>query len=266
MTLCAAVILAFAPIGPAAAGMADDTACAAAIDAAAARARLPPRLLSAIGMVESGRADPRTGRARPWPWTINIAGTGTFFDSKAAAIDAVRRAQAAHIASIDVGCLQINLLYHPDAFADLDAAFDPPTNAGYAAAFLQRLRGQTGAWPTAAAAYHSMTPVLGADYLRRITAFWPDSGVGIPAPGATDIDPFGVLTSSFRTHLLDAAAARASRDARLDQHGMAWPKEERMVFFEKQHQKTSIVPEARLRHDASRHVAPAVRPLPPRSA
>ena len=41
------------------------------------------------------------------------------------------RAQGAR--SIDVGCMQVNLLHHADAFASLEQAFDPVANARYAA-------------------------------------------------------------------------------------------------------------------------------------
>src|SRR3546814_15246449 len=67
-------------------------------------------------------------------------GRGRFLPSKAAAIEEVRRLQARGIRNIDVGCLQVNLHYHPDAFASLETAFDPEANAAYAADFLVRLR------------------------------------------------------------------------------------------------------------------------------
>src|SRR6201986_1933464 len=77
---------------------------------------IPPHLLAAIGRVESGRRDPVTGDWHPWPWTVNAEGEGAFYDTKAQAIAAVQAAQARGVRSIDVGCTQINLLHHPDAF------------------------------------------------------------------------------------------------------------------------------------------------------
>jgi hypothetical protein len=70
--------------------------------------------------------------------------------------------------------MQINLEYHPTAFVSLDQAFDPHANAMYAARFLTALRGDASTWLGAIAAYHSQTPVLGADYRRRVLAFWHD--------------------------------------------------------------------------------------------
>ena len=140
-------------------------------DSAIATARtpaVPATLLPAIGRVESGRLDPATGRVRSWPWTINVEGVGSFYESKEQVIAAVRVFQAKGVRSIDVGCMQVNLRHHPTAFADLDAAFDPPTNAAYAARYLVALYGQTKDWSLATAYYHSQTQEYGEDYQRRV--------------------------------------------------------------------------------------------------
>jgi len=125
----------------------------------------------------------------PWPWTINAEGVGSFFNSKEDAIAAVQALQARGVRSIDVGCLQVNLQQHPEAFHALDQAFDPVTNARFAAGLLLTLFGQTGSWPLAAAAYHSQTPTLGAAYQRQVIAAWaepdrPMSGAGKGSHGA----------------------------------------------------------------------------------
>jgi hypothetical protein len=144
--------------------------CRAAIATVEREAGLPPRLLAAIGRVESGRRDPATGGLHPWPWTINAEGRGSFFPDKAAAIAAVRQLQAAGVRSIDVGCLQINLRHHPNAFASLEEAFDPLANARYAARFLAELQASRGDWMVSASHYHSQTPELAAPYRARVTA------------------------------------------------------------------------------------------------
>lgn len=146
--------------------------CGQAIVATEATARLPPQLLGAIALIESSRRDV-SGVARPWPWTIDAEGAGYYFDTKNQAVEAVQALQARGVRSIDVGCMQINLMYHADAFVSLDQAFDPRANVIYAAHFLKVLFAQTGTWPKAAAAYHSQTPDIGADYLRRVMAIWP---------------------------------------------------------------------------------------------
>lgn len=144
--------------------------CRIAIDAAEHAQAVPNHLLAAIGQVESGRRDPTTGQWAPWPWTIDVGGQGTFFPTKADAIAAVRALQARSVQSIDVGCVQINLAQHPNAFRSLDEAFDPDINTKYGAAFLTRLFSMTKDWGKAAAFYHSATPVLGAEYERKVLA------------------------------------------------------------------------------------------------
>jgi hypothetical protein len=152
--------------------LAPTTACEAAIARAERAEALPLGLLEAIGRVESGRVDPVDAVIRPWPWTINVNGMGRMFDTKDATIEAVRALQAEGVRSIDVGCLQVNLLYHPNAFRSLEQAFDPGANAAYAARFLRTLFDESQDWTTAAAAYHSRTPDLGASYRRLVLAAW----------------------------------------------------------------------------------------------
>ncbi len=135
-------------------------------------------------MVESGKRDPVSGAVYPWPWTINAEGIGHWYESKAEAIAAVQALQARGVRSIDVGCMQVNLSFHPEAFASLDMAFDPMTNAAYGARFLQQLFNQTNAWPLAAAAYHSFTPDVGADYATKVLG-------GLGGAGATGRQPDG---------------------------------------------------------------------------
>ena len=138
--------------------------CRRAIQQAEAGSVLPPHMLGAIAHVESGRRDPVTGRIDPWPWTINAEGRGNFFDSKADAIAFARQLQARGVRSFDVGCLQINMMHHPDAFSSLEEAFDPGANARYAVKFLNELREKTGSWETASAWYHSANPEQGIPY------------------------------------------------------------------------------------------------------
>ena len=157
-------------------------ACQGAITAAEASRHVPDAFLAAIARVESGRRDPETGAMRAWPWSVNAEGVGTFYTSKAEAIAAVQALQARGVRSIDVGCLQVNLLQHAQAFASLDQAFDPVANAAYAADFLVTLFNQTGSWPLAAAAYHSQTPSLGGPYQKRVLAEWAVPQGRHPAP------------------------------------------------------------------------------------
>jgi hypothetical protein len=107
--------------------------CNAAIAAAEARYGTPPGLLSAIARVESGRPIPPTNVTGPWPWAIDADGGAYFFDSKSEAVAWARTAIARGVKYIDVGCMQIDLPQHPQAFRSLEDAFDPALNTDYGA-------------------------------------------------------------------------------------------------------------------------------------
>ena len=64
---------------------------------------------------------------------------GSFYDNKAQAVAAATSMRPHVTQSIDVGCMQISLTNHPDAFASMDQAFDPSSNADYGARFLVQL-------------------------------------------------------------------------------------------------------------------------------
>jgi Transglycosylase SLT domain len=159
--------------------------CTAAIATAERSREIPPGLLAAIGRVESGRPDRTSGTLRPWPWAVNIGGAGRFLPTKAEAMAVTAAVRAQGVASIDVGCMQVNLMHHPAAFASLEEAFDPLSNALFAAQFLKGLFTEIGDWPAAVAAYHSHTPEIGALYQEKVLAAWvhPESTPpSVPAP------------------------------------------------------------------------------------
>jgi hypothetical protein len=172
---------------PGAGGTAPGVDCRAAAAAFEQSAKLPPGLLLAIGQVESGRTNATTGEINPWPWATNNAGEGHFFASAQEAIAWVAAAQAAGSQSIDVGCFQVNLHYHPDAFTSLAEAFDPIANARYAASLLNRLHDQSGSWPLAIAQYHSSEPFEGQRYGARVLSAWNSGGKILGLPFAASV-------------------------------------------------------------------------------
>jgi hypothetical protein len=143
-------------------------ACLGLIKNAEKSQSIPEGLLKAIGFTESGRVT-GDGRRVPWPWTVNADGQGYYFETKKEAIAFVQELQARGVSVIDVGCMQVDLYYHPDAFASLDAAFDPATNVAYAAKFLNELKSETGDWGIATQYYHSRNASLGQAYAGRVT-------------------------------------------------------------------------------------------------
>lgn len=145
--------------------------CRQAISEAEQAEKLPRHLLAAIALVESGR--PRdAGGYVPWPWTIMAEGRGRFLASKAEAVSAVQDLRQRDVRNIDVGCMQVNMHYHPRAFADLDAAFDPAANARYAARHLRALFRETGSWPYAVSLYHNGKFHMNRQYRIRVMKVW----------------------------------------------------------------------------------------------
>ena len=157
---------------------------------------LPPGLLVAIGRVESGRWDGVRERMAPWPWTINTAGRGQWFETVDEAMRAVRVLMEGGARSIDVGCFQINMLHHPHAFQTLEQGFDPMANAAYAARFLTGLQTRTGSWEGAVAAYHSSDSTRGLAYRQQVFAAWLSAG-GPGVGAAVQAQGRGALSRPF---------------------------------------------------------------------
>ncbi len=142
--------------------------CLGAIEEASFRHGLPAGLLAAVARVETGRPLPVTGDRQPWPWSVNADGESLFFDTRASAAAETTRRLAQGARYVDIGCTQIDLRMHPQAFSSLADAFNPATNADYAARLLSALHASGHSWPRAAGLYHSATPGLLEPYQARV--------------------------------------------------------------------------------------------------
>ena len=175
-----------------------------ACDRAAARAErqwnLPAGLLAAIGTVE--RTD-GCQRAAPTRMAVEHQRGGL----ELCGHKQDRRDQCGAGAAgagdrlIDVGCFQVDLFYHPRAFASLNEAFDPEANARAASDILLLARFNATAWEPAIAAYHSASLLRGGGYLRQVLATWPSARARL---AVLDISPADV---SGYVVLLSPAAA-----------------------------------------------------------
>lgn len=136
--------------------------------------QIKKHLLTTITNVESGRWNQAKQRNTAWPWTVNARGKGHFYATKQQAINAVKKLQAQGVKSIDVGCMQINLAYHPNAFENLEEAFNPYKNVEYGAKFLSKLYEQKKNWNKAATAYHSKAPLKAKKYAKKLSRVYKD--------------------------------------------------------------------------------------------
>ena len=146
--------------------------CISAVAKQEAAKRIPRHLLRAISIAESGRWIGSRKANLAWPWTVTSGGKGTHYKSKSTAIKAVRKLQRRGIRNIDIGCMQVNLRYHPRAFKSLEHAFDPHKNAAYAANFLHKLRKSKRSWSQAVKHYHSATQTLNGPYQAKVYKIW----------------------------------------------------------------------------------------------
>jgi hypothetical protein len=192
--------------------------CASHTSAIADRYGIPPHLLDAISIAESGRWDEAHHASVAWPWTVSSGGDGKYFPTKGEAIAEVRRLKAAGVRNIDVGCMQVNLMYHPEAFASLDDAFEPSSNVAYAARFLKGLFDATNHWMTAASYYHSQTPSLAAEYLRKLEKIWDNiTGTTQVAQASRPVTPPQAPRPSLSGRVDEMRAAWKARSDDVDQ-------------------------------------------------
>jgi soluble lytic murein transglycosylase-like protein len=132
------------------------------------RLKIPRDTLYSISLQETGKIHYDKKVKIAWPWTVNVEGKGYYFNTKQEAMIFVRDRMLEGKESIDVGCMQVNLKHHPDAFHSLDQAFDPRSNIAYGAKFLVSKFEQLGSWTKAIAHYHSATPHLGEKYKNSV--------------------------------------------------------------------------------------------------
>lgn len=165
-------------------GVAATEICDRAAEEAAQNSDVPLEVLMAISRVETGRA--QSGMVTPWPWAINQGGQGYWFDDVDQAIAFANDQLVKGEENFDVGCFQINLHWHGENFGSLTDAFDPQTNAAYAAQFLTALFQSEGGWPEAVAAYHSRTPAEAEAYLAKVESALVDLRAQAGVPSASD--------------------------------------------------------------------------------
>lgn len=136
----------------------------------AAEYRVPPKILYAISMVESGRLN-RYGRLSPWPWTLNIEGEPRYYNTRQAAWFALESLTAMGVDKIDVGLMQINWRYHSQLLTTPWDALDPTTNIKAAAKLLRGHYDKTGNWTAAAGKYHAPNaPSRAIRYANKVLA------------------------------------------------------------------------------------------------
>ena len=123
--------------------------CEQHISAAARTEGIPPGLLYAMALTESGSS----GRLQPY--ALNIEGEAFIASSQREAMTAFDKARKDGKDLIDLGCMQINYFYHHAEFQSAADMLDPHKNISYAAKHLKSLQMRHGSWTEAVARYHA---------------------------------------------------------------------------------------------------------------
>lgn len=134
---------------------------------------LPPALLYAVALTESGQSALSEGRFRPWPWALNINGEGHYFTSRQEALQALQAALMHTNSSVDIGLMQINWRYHRAALGSAWQALDPYHNLRVAAAILRDCLNEHTNWMQTAGCYHAPNDSTRAQaYASRVQQHW----------------------------------------------------------------------------------------------
>lgn len=142
--------------------------CDAAAQYAAQETGVPLSILRAVTLAETGHTSGADRRFAAWPWAIQSGNRGDWFADQHAALAHVQNLMAQGTRNIDIGCFQLNLHWHGEAFQSLEEMISPQQNAIYAARFLQDLYQESGDWRIAVGRYHSRDDARAQAYVARL--------------------------------------------------------------------------------------------------
>lgn len=177
---------------------------------------LPPAALYAVALTESGKRL-SSGRVRPWPWTLNVAGEPKFYATRAEAFRALRISFAQGITRIDVGLMQVSWRHHQALLRDAWTALDPYYNLRLGAWLLISQWHQSGNLWEAVGRYHApAAPERAAAYRQRVGRWLErlcEPGEGhaqhLTAKGETSPWPGHPIRTASRTPRIPSGLAQA---------------------------------------------------------
>ncbi len=139
----------------------------------AAEQGIPHTIFYAIALTESATQIDKTNLQRPWPWTLNVAGHGYFYNSRHAAWRALKDWLHKGRRSIDIGLMQVNWRYHQERLGTPWQALNPYHNLRVGAAVLKACYQRRQDWWSSVGCYHSPSNPRRADrYRRRVVSHW----------------------------------------------------------------------------------------------
>jgi len=134
---------------------------------------IPAGHFYAIALAESGRTLASTSSRRPWPWTLNIAGEGVYFNSRWEAWRALEQSLRAGQDSVDIGLMQVNWRFHKGRLGSSWLALEPYHNLAVGADILKNCYKKRRDWWASVGCYHAPSNNPRAQrYRDRVVALW----------------------------------------------------------------------------------------------
>jgi len=137
-------------------------ACVAHAVEAERKFNIPPGLLVAISLVESGQD------GAPNPYVMSVGGRAVYARSANDAARHLRDKRGQLKENVYVGCMQLSLSTHRGQFQPVERIVEPKENVFYAGRLLLRLHGEEGSWKTAVARYNGASPRQAQGYICKI--------------------------------------------------------------------------------------------------
>lgn len=147
---------------------------------AGATSRVPAEVLYSLAMQES-QTRLKSG-AKPWPWTLNVAGDAWRFQNRESACLALEIAvDSVGAKRVDAGLGQINVGWNGHRFDFLCDALDPYKNLTVSGQILREHFDATGDWVSAAGHYHRPAGGKPAERYRNGFIKHASHILGVPA-------------------------------------------------------------------------------------
>lgn len=134
---------------------------------------VPVKVLYAIALAES-RTSLGKGVRQPWPWTLNVEGTGYRYGSRRAAYAALDALVRQGTTGVDVGLMQVHWRYHSAKLGNTWSGLQPYHNLRVGARILLDCYDRLGDWTRASGCYHSSTPWRSKAYAATVSNLMAD--------------------------------------------------------------------------------------------
>ena len=135
---------------------------------------VPEKILYAVALQESGLTL-KSGKFRPWPWTLNVEGNPERYASRVEAWNAIERHLKNGKTLIDIGVMQVNWHHHKERLGAPWVALEPYHNLAVGAGILRQAFEKSNDWTLAIGRYHSPSNTLkrkarAARYRKKVLA------------------------------------------------------------------------------------------------